>query len=100
MGLTRPNIHGPAATSYIYMWRVERAVAAINIVPVVAGGSTIVATFSAEELAVRPLHPLEEQRSATTSIAGGVAGCFQKGAAKTVTTTRACYIFALTGFRS
>ena len=82
------------------MWRVERAVAAINIVPVVAGGSTIVATFSAEELAVRPLHPLEEQRSATTSIAGGVAGCFQKGAAKTVTTTRACYIFALTGFRS
>jgi hypothetical protein len=93
MGLTQPNIHGPAATSVIYMRRVERAVAAITTVPVVTGSiscSTTVATFSAEELAVHPLHSLEEQRSATTFTAGGVARCFQKGAAKTVTTTRAC----------
>ena len=75
------------------MRRVERAVVAINTVPVVAGGiscSTTVATFSAEELAVHSLRSLEEQRSPATFTAGGVARCFQKGAAKTVTTTRAC----------
>ena len=68
-------------------------VVAINTVPVVAGGissSNIVALFSAEELAT------------STELSGGtknrhhfhckwVARCFQKGAARTVTTTRTCY---------
>jgi hypothetical protein len=80
---------------FFYMRRVERAVPAINTVPVVAGGtpcSATVATISAEELAVYiRMHSLEDQRSATTFTAGGAARFFPKGAAKTVTTTQTCW---------
>jgi hypothetical protein len=63
---------------------------AINAVPVVAGGiscSNIVALFSAGELAIHPLNSVGEPRIVTTFTASGVARCFQKGAARTVTTT-------------
>jgi hypothetical protein len=92
---------------FFYMRRVERAVLAINTVPVVAGGiscSTTVATFSAEELAVyMPLHFLEDQRSATTFTAGGLLDAFRKELPRLSQPRKLAgtpYIFALAGFSS
>ena len=89
------------------MRRVERAVLAINTVPVVAGGiscSTTVATFSAEELAVYiPLHFLEDQRSATNFTASGLLDAFRKELPRLSQLRKLAgtlYVFALAGFSS